>query len=85
MPGMSGADHTKASKCRAMTSAIWSCVPWPRDLPSLNILPSNSLSRTSSAGSCHLSRATSTRATPSSLGGRVVTVYTPLFVLRLFS
>ena len=85
MPGMSEVDHAKESRWRAMTSAIWSYVPWPRDLPNLNILPPISLSRTSSAGSGLLSQATSTRATPSSLGAQVVTVNTPFFVLRLFS
>ena len=85
MPGMSEVDHAKASRCRAMTSAIWSCVPWPRDWPSLNILPPIYLSRTSPAGSGRLSRVISTLVTPSSPRARVVTVNTPLFVLRLFS
>jgi len=51
MLGMSEAVHTMASRCRAITSTIWSCASWLRDLPSLNFLPPISFSSTSSAGS----------------------------------
>ena len=80
MPGMSEADHAKASKCRVITSAIWSCVSWPRDF-----FPSISLSSTSPAGSGRHSRAISARVTPSLLWGWLVTEHTPLFVFKLFS
>ena len=63
MSGKSDADHAKSSMCRAMTSTIWSCASWPKDLPSLNFLPPISLSCTSFAGSGRLSQAISTRVT----------------------
>ena len=85
MLAMSEVDHVKASMCRAMTSTIWSCASWPKDLPSLNFLPLISLFKTSSTGSGRCSQAISRRVTPSSLGGWVVTEHNPLFVLRLFS
>jgi len=84
IPGMSEVIHAKVSRCRAITSTIWSYAAWPRDLPSLEILPPISLSGMSPAASSCLSRAISARATPYSLGAWVVTVNTPLFVLRLF-
>ena len=49
MPGMSEADQAKASKCRVITSAIRSCVSWPKDLSSLNFFLPISLSSTSPA------------------------------------
>jgi len=66
MSGMCDADHAKASRCRVITSVIWSCKSWLRDLPSLNFFPPISLSSTSSTGSSHLSREISTRVTPKS-------------------
>ena len=51
MSGIFAVDHAKASMCRAMTSAIWSCASWLRDRPSLKFFPSISLSSTSIAGS----------------------------------
>jgi len=77
MTGMFEADLAKASRCRAMTSTTRSCAAWPSDLPSLNVVPSISLSRTSLVGSGRLSRAISARAisdgaTSSSLGALVV-------------
>ena len=50
MPSMSKAVYSKASRCRAITSTIWSCASWLRDLPSLNFLPPISLSSTFSVG-----------------------------------
>ena len=72
MLGMSEAEHTKASKCHVITTAIWSCTSWLKDLPSLNLFPLISLSSTSLAGSSRLSRAIPVRATPSPSWGWLV-------------
>ena len=76
MSGMSDADHAKASICHVMTSTIWSYAARSSDLPSLNVLPPISLSRTSPASSGRLSRAIFARTTPSLSGALVVTMNT---------
>jgi len=69
MPSMYEADHVKASRCYCITSSIWSCASWPRDLSSLNFLPPIYLSSTSPAGLGRLSRDISARETPFRLAG----------------